>query len=191
MPSPRISTSRPGASGASKQSPSWCESSTPRMSNGVASAGTSSGSSTKRNSASGSMNRPISQAQAVRSTCGCALVATSCRDRLEAVGEPLDRGPRLVAPHGREVVASADAAQLAPQASQRALPAARLFVERGCRGTDDGFVFLGDPPLHTVRELALLDGRARLRHPDLGAAAGLQHLLGEPLELLAGAAVSR
>jgi hypothetical protein len=38
------------------------------MSNGVASAGTSSGSPTKTNSASGSMKRRISQAHAARST---------------------------------------------------------------------------------------------------------------------------
>src|SRR5215207_4190640 len=45
------------------------------MSNGVASLGTSSGSLTKTNSASGSMNLLISQAELVRSTCGPERVA--------------------------------------------------------------------------------------------------------------------
>jgi hypothetical protein len=49
--------------------------SAPRRSNGVASAGTSSGSLTNTNSASGSMSRRISQAQAARSMCTPARVA--------------------------------------------------------------------------------------------------------------------
>src|SRR6266511_2921251 len=57
------------------QSPWWWDSSAPRMSNGVASAGTSSGSATKTNSASGSRNRRISQAHAARSMWQPARVA--------------------------------------------------------------------------------------------------------------------
>ena len=48
----------------------WWDSSAPRMSNGVAPSGSSSGSDVKQNSASGSMNRRMSQALAIRSTCG-------------------------------------------------------------------------------------------------------------------------
>jgi hypothetical protein len=58
------------------QSPWWWDNnSTPRMSNAVASAGTSTGSATKTNSASGSTSRRINQAQAARSMWMVARVA--------------------------------------------------------------------------------------------------------------------
>ncbi|WP_041759348.1 hypothetical protein [Pseudonocardia dioxanivorans] len=93
------------------QSPWWRQISTPRMSNGVASAG----SARKTNSAPGSMWRRMSQAQAARSMWMLARVAHFTRAALgvdDGLGEGVDGGAGLVAFGGWEVVAAVvDAAQ--------------------------------------------------------------------------------
>src|SRR5688572_24441854 len=73
-----------------EQRPSWCPSSTPRISKGVPpSARAPSASAAKAKVASGSMNRRISQAQAVRSMCGRGLVTQSTRRPFFTWGEAL------------------------------------------------------------------------------------------------------
>ena len=86
----------------------------------------------------------------------------------------------------REVVASFDPAQLAPKSRERPAVAPGL-----ARLPDDGAVLLGDCRLHRRGKLALVGDRPRGCGPDGRFAVGLDHPIGDPLELLAVAAVER
>src|SRR5215218_5259733 len=142
------------------------------MSKGVASSGTSSGSLTKTNSASGSMNRLMSQAQPVRSTWGPVRVAHLMREPPSATR----RLPR------------------SPREPPRARAAGSSHV--GECGADRGPGRLGElqvlrchSQLHLLGLGAGLLGRGRFSKPNRCLAARLLDLARQPFELLAGAAI--
>ena len=151
------------------------------MSNGVASAGTSSGSSTNTNTAAGSTHRRISHEQAARSTCAPARVAhligrrpSSARRSTASLAAPRDR---------REVVPALDPLQLPTQPGHH--PSAhRLRLGFAGRGLSrDRGIFGGDGDGHPPRHRTLLRRRSETRQPD-PRLPSLQYLLGQPLELL-------
>src|SRR3954451_21047379 len=234
--SPRSTTSRPGASGASKrsssrsatwtisairhntgsvrswrrkivskeQSPPWWPRSAPRISNAVASGGTSAGSVTKTKTASGSRKRRISQAQAARSMCtpaggGTLLRAPArCARRrgsppssahlLDLVrGNGLHGAPGDLAASGGEEVSDLDAAQLpAPPDDGPALRCAVTAWQ--CLHGGDQLVVLavarGGHPRHHRRPARGIGGAAE---PHGRLAVVVDHLFGDPLQRLPGA----
>src|SRR5215218_1336896 len=111
-------------------------------------------------------------------------------------GLPVDRCGKLLDGHTgplalgrREVVAPLDPAKLTAKPRERAA-VARCALCSACL-FDHVQVLLGDARLHRGRYLALLrQGRWR-GGPDRRFAAGLDYLIGDPLELLAVAAIER
>src|SRR6266511_4546076 len=182
------------------QSPWWWDSSAPRMSNAVASSGTSSGSETNRNSASGSRKR--GSARRTRpGRCGTPPgsptspphLAGGVAGRAEGRGEVRKRRPGGVALGRREVVARLDAAQLAAQPRQRAPPHRRHIAPGGggAGRLGQGLVIARGRGGHAGGQRPLLGGGGRLGEPDRRLAAGVGDLVGQPLELLAVAGVQR
>jgi hypothetical protein len=87
------------------------------------------------------------------------------------------------------VVACSDAAQLAAQPAHRAAPGAGRLGPGRLGGLRHRLVVGGDGGGHALGQGAFLGGGGRLGQPDGGLAAGLGDLLGQPLQLLAGAGV--
>src|SRR6266542_6134373 len=170
------------------------------MSNAVASSGTSSGSETNRNSASGSRKR--GSARRTRpGRCGTPPgsptspphLAGGVAGRAEGRGEVRKRRPGGVALGRREVVARLDAAQLAAQPRQRAPPHRRHIAPGGggAGRLGQGLVIARGRGGHAGGQRPLLGGGGRLGEPDRRLAAGVGDLVGQPLELLAVAGVQR
>src|SRR6476661_7515911 len=137
------------------------------MSKAVASAGTSAGSATNTNVAAGSMNRRISHAQAVRSTCMSVLVAHFIAvGLLSEARQRLDRRLRPSPCRHPKIVARLDPPELRAHLAQGSPP---FQGRRGCgrlRLCNERFVFLRGGVGQAERPALILRPGRRPRGPD-------------------------
>src|SRR5262249_53356758 len=148
--------------------------------------GTSSGSSTKRNSASGSRNRLMSQAHPARSTWQPRRVA-------HLIARPplprrAPRPPARLAGARRHRTNRARGSRvtcgLGAQPSARPRPRRRILPPGLLRRREDGRVFLCHALRAALGEITLLRAGSRLRKPERRLTARFADLVCEPLEAL-------
>ena len=170
------------------QPPFRCVSSTPRMSNPVASGGMSSGSSTKTNVGSTSMKRRISHAQAVRSTWHPPCRPPHRPASTSAASSATARSASRRSGGGKKSRALMRSSVRLSRATVRLRLGAVAVAAGGGRG-DHGPVVGRDRGLHALGQLTMLAGCRRLREPDARLPGDILDELREPVERLAGVVV--